>query len=185
MRRGEIWWADLGEPVGSGPRHPVVVSSTDTFNESRISTVIVTMITSNLRLAVAPGNVRVAARESGLRKESVVNVSQVLTVDKGVLIERIGHLTGDRLGEVEAGLRDVMGCRPRRVGNFGAAGFCFMRAWTSSSVRRTTPAEPGISDGKEPVEPHGIRHTGRGGPRRHAGTQVPPPVSQPTSRPSG
>ncbi len=111
VRRGEIWWADLGEPVGSGPgyRHPVVVISTDTFNESRISTVIVTMITSNLRLAVAPGNVRVAARESGLRKESVVNVSQVLTVDKRVLIERIGHLPGDRLGEVEAGLRDVLG----------------------------------------------------------------------------
>ena len=111
MRRGEIWWADLGEPVGSGPgyRHPVVVIATDTFNESRISTVIVTMITSNLRLAVAPGNVRVAARETGLRKDSVVNVSQVLTVDKGVLTERIGHLPGDRLEAVEAGLRDVMG----------------------------------------------------------------------------
>lgn len=111
MNRGDVWWADLGEPVGSGPgyRHPVVVISTDTFNESRISTVIVTVITSNLRLAAAPGNVRVAARETGLRKDSVVNVSQVLTIDKGVLTERIGHLPGDRLGEVEAGLRDVMG----------------------------------------------------------------------------
>lgn len=111
MKRGEVWWADLGEPVGSGPgyRHPVVVISTDTFNDSRISTVIVTVITSNLRLAVAPGNVRVAARETGLQKESVVNVSQVLTVDKGVLMERIGHLPGDRLTAVEAGLRDVMG----------------------------------------------------------------------------
>lgn len=111
MKRGEVWWADLGEPVGSGPgyRHPVVVISTDTFNESRISTAIVVMITSHLRLAAAPGNVRVAARETGLRKESVVNVSQVITVDKAVLIERIGHLPGDRLGEVEAGLRDVMG----------------------------------------------------------------------------
>lgn len=111
MKRGEVWWADLGEPVGSGPayRHPVVVISTDTFNESRISTVIVVMITSNLRLAAAPGNVSVTAREAGLRKESVVNVSQVITVDKGVLTERIGHLPGDRLGEVEAGLRGVMG----------------------------------------------------------------------------
>lgn len=111
MKRGEVWWADLGEPVGSGPgyRHPVVVISTDTFNDSRISTAIVTVITSNLRLAVAPGNVRVAARETGLRKESVVNVSQVLTVDKGVLMERIGHLPGDRLAEIEAGLREVMG----------------------------------------------------------------------------
>ena len=111
MKRGEVWWADLGEPVGSGPgyRHPVVVVSTDTFNESRISTAIVVMVTSNLRLAAAPGNVRVAALETGLRKESVVNVSQVITVDKAVLIERIGHLPGDRLRDVEAGLRDVMG----------------------------------------------------------------------------
>lgn len=111
MKRGEVWWADLGDPVGSGPgyRRPVVVISTDTFNESRISTAIVVMVTSNLRLAAAPGNVRVAARETGLHKESVVNVSQVITVDKTVLSERIGHLPGDRLGEVEAGLRDVMG----------------------------------------------------------------------------
>jgi len=111
MKRGEVWWADLGEPVGSGPgyRHPVVLISTDTFNESRISTVIVVMMTSNLRLAAAPGNVRVAARESGLRRESVVNVSQVITVDKAVLIERIGHLPGDRLRDVEEGLRGVMG----------------------------------------------------------------------------
>lgn len=111
MKRGEVWWADLSEPLGSGTgyRHPVVVISTDTFDESRISTVIVVMITSNLRLSAAPGNVRVAARETGLRKESVVNVSQVITVDKAVLIERIGHLPGERLGEVEAGLRDVMG----------------------------------------------------------------------------
>jgi len=97
--------------VGSAPgyRHPVVVVSTDTFNESRISTVIVTVITSNLHLAVAPGNVRVSSRDSGLRKDSVVNVSQVLTVDKGVLIERVGHLPAERLGDVEAGLREVMG----------------------------------------------------------------------------
>ena len=111
MKRGEVWWADLGEPIGSGPgyRHPVLVISTNTFNDSRISTVIVVMITSNLRLSAAPGNVRVAARETGLPKESVVNVSQVITVDKGVLTERVGHLPGDRLGEVEVGLRDVMG----------------------------------------------------------------------------
>lgn len=111
MKRSEVWWADLGEPVGSGPgyRHPVVVVSVDTFNDSRISTVVVVVVTSNLRLAAAPGNVRVAARETGLRKDSVVNVSQVLTVDKGVLTERIGHLPAARLAEVEAGLRDVLG----------------------------------------------------------------------------
>jgi mRNA interferase MazF len=111
VKRGEIWWADLGETIGSGPgyRHPVVVLSTDTFNESRISTVIVTVVTSNLRLAVAPGNVGVSGRETGLRKDSVVNVSQVLTVDKGLLTDWVGHLPSERLAEVEAGLRGIMG----------------------------------------------------------------------------
>lgn len=111
MKRGELWWADLGAPVGSGPgyRHPVLVVSTDAFNDSRISTVIVAVITSNLRLAAAPGNVRLSSRDSGLPKESVVNVSQVLTVDKSVLRERIGHLSGPRLDEVEDGLRGVLG----------------------------------------------------------------------------
>jgi mRNA interferase MazF len=111
VKRGEVWWADLGEPRGSGPgyRHPVVVASSDTFNESRISTVIIVVITSNLRLAAAPGNVRVTSRETGLRKESVVNVSQVLTVDKSALVSRIGHLPPRRLAEVEVGLRDALG----------------------------------------------------------------------------
>ena len=111
MKRGDVWWADLGEPLGSGPgyRHPVIVISTNPFNESRISTVIVVIITSNLRLAAAPGNVRLDAREAGISKESVVNVSQVLTLDKGRMIERIVHLPGDRMAEVEDGLRRVMG----------------------------------------------------------------------------
>lgn len=111
MKRGDVWWADLGEPLGSGPgyRHPAIVISTDPFNESRISTVIVVLITSNLRLAAAPGNIRLGAREAGLSKESVVNVSQVLTLDKGRLLERIGHVPGDRMAEVEDGLRRVMG----------------------------------------------------------------------------
>lgn len=111
MKRGELWWADLGEPIGSGPgyRQPVVVISTDTFNDSRISTAIVVMVTSNLRLAAAPGNVKVTARETGLREDSVVNVSQVLTVNKEALIEGIGNLPSDRLREVEEGLRGVMG----------------------------------------------------------------------------
>ena len=111
MKRGDVWWADLGEPQGSGPgyRHPVVVVSTDTFNESRIATVIVVVITSNLRLAAAPGNVRVSARDTGLRKDSVVNVSQVLTVDKDALVSRAGHLPARRLDDVEVGLRGVLG----------------------------------------------------------------------------
>jgi len=111
IRRGEIWWADLGEPVGSAPgyRHPVVVASTNLFNESRISTVIVVAITSNLLLAGAPGNVWLGQRASGLRKASVINVSQVLTLDKGRLRERIGHLPGGKLREMEQGLRRVLG----------------------------------------------------------------------------
>lgn len=111
MKRGEVWWADLDEPVASGPgfRRPVLVLSIDTFNESRISTVIVGVITSNIRLASAPGNVPVSPEESGLRRPSVVNVSQVLTVDKRVLLERVGFLAAARLADVERGLRDVMG----------------------------------------------------------------------------
>jgi mRNA interferase MazF len=111
VRRGEIWWADLGDPVGSGPgyRQPVVVASTDVFNASRISTVIVAVVTANLRLAAAPGNVRLSARESGLPRDSVVNVSQVLTVDKGLLTERVGNLSGGRMADVDDGLREALG----------------------------------------------------------------------------
>lgn len=111
MRRGEIWWADLGEPVGSGPgyRHPVVVISTNVFNESRISTLIVVIVTSNLRLAAAPGNVKVSPRDTGLSRDSVINVSQVLTLDKGRLLERVGHLAPERLVMVEQGIRLAMG----------------------------------------------------------------------------
>lgn len=111
LKRGELWWADLGEAVGSGPgyRHPVLVVSIDPFNESRISTAIVCVLTSNLELARAPGNVHVSEHESGLPNDAVVNVSQVLTVDKGVLRQRVGYLAPDLLHDVEAGLRTVMG----------------------------------------------------------------------------
>ncbi|MBT3223497.1 MAG: type II toxin-antitoxin system PemK/MazF family toxin, partial [Proteobacteria bacterium] len=110
MRRGEVWWADLGAPMGSGPgyRRPVLVISSNVFNRSRISTAIVAVITSNLRLSIAPGNVLVGPRDTGLATESVVNVSQLLTVDKGLLTDRVGHLPVDRLEEVEAGLLKVL-----------------------------------------------------------------------------
>ena len=111
MKRGEVWWADLGKPQGSAPgyRRPVVVVSSDTFNDSGISTVVVVVVTSNARLAAAPGNVAVSASESGLPKDSVINVSQILTVDKGVLCDRVGHLASPRFHDVERGLRKVMG----------------------------------------------------------------------------
>ena len=110
IRRGEIWWARLGEPRGSEPgyRRPVLVVQADAFNRSRIGTVLVASITSNMRLAGAPGNVRLTRRQSKLSRESVVNVSQVLTLDKRFLTERVGRLPAKPLAEVEKGLRLVL-----------------------------------------------------------------------------
>jgi mRNA interferase MazF len=110
MRRGEIWWASLPEPSGSGPgyRRPLLIVSANSFNESRISTVIAAVITSNLRLADAPGNVRLPPRGSGLSKPSVVNVSQIITVDKALLTERVGRLTPRLLAAVDDGIRLVL-----------------------------------------------------------------------------
>lgn len=107
IRRGAVWWAELPDAAGSGPgfRRPVVVVSSDAFNTSRIQTVTVVVLTSNPRLADAPGNVRVRAKEAGLPKESVANVSQVLTVDKDVLTARAGQLRPVTLEQVAAGLR--------------------------------------------------------------------------------
>ena len=110
MRRGEIWWASLPEPTGSGPgfRRPLLIVSANTFNESRISTVVAAVITSNLRLADAPGNVRLPVKGTGLTKVSVVNVSQIITVDKAFLTQRIGRLNPRLLAEVDDGLRLVL-----------------------------------------------------------------------------
>lgn len=108
MYRGEVWW--VPEPLGSAPgyRRPVVVVQDDTFTQSRISTVIVVAITSNLRLAEAPGNVLLPQAASGLPKDSVVNVSQVLTIDKTFLGERITTLPSFLMAEVDEGLRSVL-----------------------------------------------------------------------------
>ncbi len=110
MRRGEVWWGSLPEPAGSGPgfRRPLLIVSANSFNDSRISTVVAAVITSNLRLADAPGNVRVAAKGTGLTKASAVNVSQIITVDKTFLTERIGRLNPRLLAEVDDGLRLVL-----------------------------------------------------------------------------
>ncbi|OGI38999.1 MAG: mRNA interferase MazF2 [Candidatus Muproteobacteria bacterium RBG_16_62_13] len=107
MRRGEIWWASLPEPSGSGPgfRRPLLIVSANSFNDSRINTVIAAVITSNLRLADAPGNIRIPAKGTGLAKPSVVNVSQIITVDKSFLTERIGRLNPRLLAEIDEGLR--------------------------------------------------------------------------------
>ena len=111
MRRGEIWWASLPAPQGSGPgyRRPVVVVQSDQFNESRISTVVIAIITSNLRLAAAPGNMLLDSYESGLPRDSVLNLSQVLTVDKSFLTERVGALSAGNIAVMDAGLKLVIG----------------------------------------------------------------------------
>lgn len=109
--RGDIWWAELHDPVGSAPgyRRPVLVLQADDFNRSRIATVVVAVITKNIELAHAPGNVLLTPRQSGLLIESVVNVSQIITLDKGQLSEYVGRLARKKLGQVEAGVRLVLG----------------------------------------------------------------------------
>ncbi len=111
MRRGEVWWASLPEPTGSGPgfRRPVIVVQSNPFNQSRIATVMVAVITSNLALAQAPGNVRLGKSESGLSRASVVNVSQLVTLDKRLLSSRVRTLPERLMARVEEGLRLVLG----------------------------------------------------------------------------
>ena len=110
VERGQIWWADLGEPSGSAPafRRPILVVQNDAFNRSRIRTVVAVVLTSNLRLIEAPGNVLVPAKTAGLPKDSVVNVSQIITVDRDFLAEPAGRLRGQLLKDVENGLRLVL-----------------------------------------------------------------------------
>ncbi len=110
MHRGEVWWASLPAPQGSGPgnRRPVVVVQSDAFNESRIRTAVVAAITSNLRLAEAPGNVLLDKQESGLPRDSVVNVSQVLTLDKSFLTGQVSTLSAQLMTIIDAGLRLVL-----------------------------------------------------------------------------
>lgn len=115
IRRGEIWWASLADPRGSEPgfRRPVLVVQADAFNRSRIATVMVATITSNLRLAEAPGNVRLGRAGSGLARDSVVNASQVLTLDRRFLTERIGALSPEVVARVDAGLQLALGIAGR------------------------------------------------------------------------
>ena len=111
MQRGEIWWSSQATPGGSSPgfRRPILVIQSNEFNRSRISTVVAAVITSNLALANAPGNVRIPARASGLKKVSVVNVSQIITVDKSFLATRVSTLKANYMREVDDGLRLVFG----------------------------------------------------------------------------
>ena len=110
IERGEVWWADLGEPDGSEPgyRRPVVIVQSDAFNRSRLRTVIAVVLMTNVRLVEAPGNVLLPAKATGLPKDSVANVSQVMTVDRDFLLERAGRVRGQLLKDVDKGLRLVL-----------------------------------------------------------------------------
>ena len=110
MKRGEIWWADLPSPVGSGPgyKRPVLVVQANPFNASRIATVIVATVTSNLALAEAPSNVRIGKTDSGLPQPSVVNVSQLITLDRSILSKKVKSLPGAVMDKVDSGLKLVL-----------------------------------------------------------------------------
>lgn len=110
VERGAIWWADLAEPRGSEPgfRRPLLIVQADAFNRSRIQTVVAVVLTSNLRLVDAPGNVLIPASASGLPRDSVATVSQVITIDRDFLLDPAGKLDGRILRQVEDGLRLVL-----------------------------------------------------------------------------
>lgn len=110
MKRGEIWWASLPAPRGSGPgyRRPVVIVQADSFNRSNIDTVIVAAISSNLRLAGAPGNFLLKRRDSRLDRDSIVNVSQLITLDKSYLTEKVSGLKPEFQAALDEGLRLVL-----------------------------------------------------------------------------
>lgn len=110
MKRGEIWWASLPSPVGSGPgfKRPVLVIQANSFNNSKIATVVVAVITSHLTLAEAPGNLRISRSDSGLPQPSVVNVSQIITVDKSVLTAKVKTLPAAAMAAVDDGVKLVL-----------------------------------------------------------------------------
>jgi mRNA interferase MazF len=107
LARGDVWWADLPDPQGSEPgyRRPLLIVQNDLFNRSRLRTVLVVVLTGNLRLVDAPGNVLVPAKASGLPRDSVANVSQVITIDRNALTDRVGRLPGTLIDQVANGLR--------------------------------------------------------------------------------
>ncbi len=111
MRRGEIWWASMSAPRDSEPgyRRPVLVVQSNAFTASRIQTVLAAVLTSNLDLAAAPGNLMIKRKQSGLSRDSVINVSQVVTLNKTFLTERVGVLSPKLMSAVDEGLRLVLG----------------------------------------------------------------------------
>ena len=111
IAQGDVWWADLPDPSGSGPgfRRPIVIVQGEAFNRSRIETVVSVPLTSNLRWADAPGNVLLHARSTGLARDAVANVSQIVTIDRSVLSELVGKLAARQLQLILAGIDIVLG----------------------------------------------------------------------------
>ena len=111
IAQGDIWWADLADPVGSAPgyRRPVLVVQSDALNRSRIATAVCVPLTSNLKWADAPGNVLLSARSTGLDRDSVANVSLIVAIDKAQLTERAGRVPQRKLDLVLAGVDVVLG----------------------------------------------------------------------------
>ena len=110
IKRGEIWWAELPEPVGAGPgyKRPLVIIQSNDFNKSRINTIIAAAITSNIRLAAAPGNVLISSNKSKLPKESVINISQIITIDRSFLTEKAHTLSNKIMAQVDEGVLLVL-----------------------------------------------------------------------------
>ena len=111
ISQGEVWWADLADPIGSAPgyRRPIIVVQSDAFNRSRIATIVCVVLTSNLKLAEAPGNLLLRQSETGLDRDSVANVSQIVTLDKIQLTEPVAKLSQRKLDAVLAGIDVVLG----------------------------------------------------------------------------
>jgi mRNA interferase MazF len=111
IAQGDVWWADLPDPTGSGPgfRRPVLVVQGDAVNRSRIATVVCVPLTSNLRWADAPGNVVLPARLTRLPKDSVANVSQIVTLDKALLTEHVGRVSRAKVELLLAGIDIILG----------------------------------------------------------------------------
>jgi mRNA interferase MazF len=106
IRQGDVFWVDFGEPGGSGPgfRHPYVVLQNNVFNASRLDTVVLCALTSNVERAKAPGNVLLRKGEGNLPKDSVVNITQIVTIDKSDLVEKIGSLSPRRIDQIVEGI---------------------------------------------------------------------------------
>jgi mRNA interferase MazF len=111
VAQSEVWWADLADPIGSAPgyRRPVVVIQSDPLNRSQLATVVCVVLTSNLRWSIAPGNVLLHTRQTGLDRDSVANVSQIVTIDKRQLAERAGKVPKRQMEAIFSGIDVIMG----------------------------------------------------------------------------